>query len=255
MARAHRGRSRIGKIVTWITLVLVAIFGIEIGLALSVSPRPDPVQLLNEALTAAGRSAAFHYRAVWRAGAFSQMVVGDARTSSGSESVSVGGSQFSVVLTGQVAYFKGDVVAVRDQLGLPAPTARQSAGEWIALSESDSPYSSVAEGLTTSAALLQVLIAPSATFQAHPHDGVLFSRITGRVPHGPVAAGSARLDLVPDSKLPVLFTAHGSSGGQPWSSTIAFSRWGERTVINAPAGALPFSSLTSSASTTTMPSK
>jgi hypothetical protein len=255
MARTPGVQARTTRIATWVTLALVAFLGIEIGLATTQSPSvpaPGPVQLLHEALTAAGASDAFHYRAVWSADGFSQTVVGDARSSSGSESVSVGGDQFTVVYTGQEAYFEGVSAALRDQLGLPAATASVDAGKWISLQPSDGPFPSVEEGVTTSAALAQVLIAPSATSSAHRTHGVLVSRITGRIPHGRVVTGWARLDLVSRSKLPATYSAHGSGGGQSWSSTITFSRWGENNAIKAPAAALPFSSLQGSA---TLPGK
>lgn len=239
-------RERTTRIATWVTLALVAVLGTEIGLAVTQSPKarsPGPVQLLQEALTAARTEHAFHYRAVWNADGVSQIVVGDARPSSGSESVSVGGDRFTVIFTDQVEYFEGDATALRDQLGLPAQTASASAGKWISLQQSDGPYPSVDEGLTTSAALAQVVIAPSAASPAHRTHGVLLSRITGRIPHGTVVTGSARLDLLARSKLPDVYFAHGSEGGQPWSSTIAFSRWGDSNVLDAPTGALPFSSL------------
>ncbi|MGD0381641.1 MAG: hypothetical protein ABSC30_16840 [Acidimicrobiales bacterium] len=246
MARTPGGRARTTRIAMWFTLALVALFGAEIGLATSQSPRvraPGPIQLLNETFRAAGRSDAFHYRAVWRADGVLQVVVGDARPSSGSESVAVGNDRFSVVYTGQEAYFEGVAAALRDQLGLPATTASADAGKWISLQQSDGPFPSVEEGVTTSAALGQVLIAPSAISPAHRTHGVLLTRITGRIPHGRVVTGSARLDLLTRSKLPAAYSAHGSGGGQSWSSTITFSRWGANNAIEAPAGALPFSSL------------
>lgn len=246
MARAPGVRERTTRIASWVTLALVAILGTEIGLAVTQSPKarsPGPVQLLQEALTAARTENAFHYRAVWDADGVSQIVVGDARPSSGSESVSVGGDSFTVIFTDQLEYFQGDVTALRDQLGLPAPTAVASAGKWISLQQSDGPFPSVGEGITTSAALAQVVMAPFATWPAHRIHGVLLSRITGRIPHGKVVTGSAQLDLLARSKLPEAYFAHGSEGGQPWSSTIAFSRWGDSTALVAPTGARPFSSI------------
>jgi hypothetical protein len=192
---------------------------------------------------AAGGSDAFHYRAVWRADGVSQIVVGDARPSSGSESVSVGDDRFSVVYTGQEAYFEGVAAALRDQLGLPATTASADAGKWISLQPSDGPFPSVEGGVTTSAALAQVLIAPSSISPAHRTHGLLLSRITGRIPHGRVVTGWARLDLLSRSKLPAAYSAHGSDGGQSWSSTITFSGWGLNSAIKVPAMSLPLSSL------------
>ena len=243
MARASGRQARGARLATWFTLALVVALSTEIGLAFSQSPAASPGQILQEALTAAGRTDAFHYRAVWRADGVSQVIDGDARPASGSESVVVGGDRFSVVFTGRVVYFEGNADAVRDQLGLQPAKASIFAGRWVSIDESDSPFPSVEEGLTTSAALAQVLIAPSSDAPLRRPNGLEISRITGHVPHGRHLTGSARLDLVARSRLPVEYVAGGSLGGQPWSSTIAFSRWGDDSGVTAPAGALPFASL------------
>ena len=251
MARTPGVRARTTRIATGITIALVAVFGTEIGLAATESPSvrpPGPVQVLREAMTAAGAAHAFHYRSVWSADGFSQIVVGDARPSSGEESVSVGTDHFTAIVTGQTEYFEGDAAALRDQLGLSAAKASENAGRWISLQPSDGPYPSIEAGVTTSAALAQVLIAPFATSPARRTRGVLVSQVTGRIPHGRLVTGSARLDLMARSKLPSAYAAHGSDNGQPWSSTIVFSRWGEKIAINAPTMALSFSSLQGAAS-------
>jgi hypothetical protein len=244
MIRTHARRAPITKVAIWVALALVAIVGIDNGLALiQSSPAPNPVEILQEALSVAGAADAFGYHAVWRADGVSQIVVGHARPSSGSESVSVSGDQFSVISTGQIVYFEGDATALRDQLGLAAATASKNAGKWISLQESDGPFLSVDEGLTTSAALAQIVIAPSATSAERRAHGLLLSRITGRIPHGGVVTGSASLDVTSRTKLPVSYSAEGNYGGERWSSTIGFSHWGEKSAVKAPASAIPFSSL------------
>lgn len=242
MATGLGERVRRTSVATWVIVALVAFFGTEFSLAFR-SPAPTPVQLLQEVLTAAGAADTCHYEAVWRADGISQIVVGDARPSSGSESVSVGADRFSVVFTGQAAYFDGDAAALRDQLGFGAAAASADSGKWISLQQSDGPYPDVEEGLTTSAALAQVMMAPYSVSPPHRTHGVLLSRISGRIPHGRVVMGSASLDVLSRSKLPELYSARGSDGGRPWSATIVFSHWGENVKLRAPTQALPFTSL------------
>lgn len=230
-----------GKVSTWVTLAIVAYIGIQLGLSLQTAP-PSPVQVLTKALTAAGGSDAVHYRGVWNADGVSQIVMGDARPTSGSESVAVGSDQFTMILADHVVYIEGNAAALRDELGLPAATASMNVGRWIWLSPTDGPYTSVGDDLTTSAALAQIVIAPFFTSSVHGERGTLLTRLTGRIPHGRFLTGSARLDLVPRSNLPTSYFAGGSSGG-PWSNTIAFSRWGDEVPVKAPMGAIPFSSL------------
>jgi hypothetical protein len=247
MARTAGARARARRITTWVTVALLAVLGTEFGLAATESPTlrvPGPSGLLREAFGAAAAAGTFHYRAVWRAGGVSQVVVGDAGPSSGVQSVTIGSEGFTVIVTAGMAYVEGDAAALRDQLGLPTATATAAAGRWVALGPADGPYPSIEqEGVTTSGALAQVLMAPAATSSVRGSHGVLVARIIGRIPHGGVSTGSARLDVAARSGLPASYAAHGSNGGQPWSSTIAFSRWGEHVAESAPAGAVPFASL------------
>ncbi|HYA67691.1 MAG TPA: hypothetical protein VED63_03065, partial [Acidimicrobiales bacterium] len=118
---------------------------------------------------------------------------------------------------------------------------------WISLRESDGPYPLLEEGLTTSAALAQIVIFPVSTSPTISAHGVRLFVVTGQIPHGQVTTGSARLDFMARSKLPARYSARGSNDGQPWSTTITFSHWGETSSVDAPTGALPFSSLQGSA--------
>lgn len=249
MAKTARTRKRITNVVTWVTLVIVAALGTEIALAATQTrptPSPSPLQLVQKALTAADKEAAFHYRSVWSSDGFSQVVVGDARPSSGTQSVSVGPDRFTVVCFDRIVLFKGDADALRDQLGLVAATATKVAGQWIALTPSDGPYQDLEDSVTTSTALEEVRIAPRRSSPARRVDGVEVSRITGEFPAvmtGQVVTGSARLDLLAGSDLPTAYAAGGSNAGQPWSTTVTFSRWGDRSAITPPTTKVSYSLL------------
>jgi len=249
MAKTAGTRKGTTKVVTWVTLVIAAALGTEIGLAATQThptPGPNPAQLVQKALTAAGREAAFHYRAVWSSNGFSQVVVGDARPSSGTQSVSVGPDRFTVVCIDRIALFNGDADALRDQLGLVAATATKVAGEWIALTPSDGPYQYLEDSVTTSTALAQVRIAPLRSSPTRLVGGVEVSRITGQFPAamtGQAVSGSAHLDLAARSDLPTAYAAGGSNAEQPWSSTVTFSRWGDHSAISPPTTKLSYSLL------------
>ena len=241
------------RVVTWVTVAIVGAIGAEIALASTGSAppprlRPDQVasRMTRAALGAAGAAGTFHYRAVWQTGGSTQTIVGDAAPSAGTQAVEVGGSRFAVVVADQVVYVTGNVEALHDQLGLAPATASADAGRWIALAQADGPYQSMEEGVTTAAALSQVLIAPRRTSTDRRAHGMVLSRVTGRIPPGTpgqVIAGSATLDVAARTTLPAAYTAGGSDGGQPWSSSITFSRWGERMAVTPPADALPYSAL------------
>lgn len=239
---------RISGIATGVTLALVAALGLEIALAATApttKAAPSPSQILNDSLVTAAATANFHYRAVWQTSGLTQTIVGDARLSSGTQSVSVGGARFSAELVDQVVYFRGNPAALRDQLGLPTTTASADAEKWISLQQSDEPYQAIEEGLTTETALSQVLIVPRTVSPGHPAPGMSV-RINGQIPPGTrnqVVTGSARLDVSARTKLPSSYLARGSNGGQPWSASITFTRWGEDVPVTTPAGALSFGSL------------
>jgi hypothetical protein len=247
-------RRRITGVTTWVTLALVVALGIEIALAATAPAAKsvvEPSQVLQDSLVAAGASASFHYRATWHTNGLTQTIVGDVGLSSGTRSVSVGGTQFSAVLVDRVVYFRGNAAALRDQLGLPAISASSDTEKWISLQQSDGPYQSIEEGLTTGTALSQVLIVPRAVSADHRGPGAGAVRITGRIPPGTrnqVVTGSARLDVAAHSKLPSTYVAHGRNGGQPWSASITFTRWGEIVPMSAPTGALSFGSVPVAAS-------
>ena len=240
---------RISGVATWVTFILVAAIGLEIALAATAPPTkaaPQPSQILRDSLVVAGARADFHYRARWQTGGLTQTIVGDARLSSGTQSVSVDGARFNAELVDQVVYVRGDAAALRNQLGLPPTTASSDAGKWISLQQSDGPYQSIEEGLTTETALSQVLIVPRAVTASRGTKGALSVRITGPIPPGTpnqVVTGSARLDVSARTKLPSSYLARGSNGGQPWSASITFTRWGEDVPVTTPPAALPFGSL------------
>jgi hypothetical protein len=248
-----RRRRRITGVATWVTLTLVVAIGLEIALAAtspSIKAAPKPAKILSDSLVAAGGAASFHYRAVWQTGGMTQTIVGDAGLSSGMQSVSFGGAQFSVVLIDRVIYVRGDSAALRDQLGLATTTASADAGKWIALQQSDGPYQSIEQGVTTETALSQILIAPRV-LSTHLHRGSRTLRIAGPIPpgtRGQVITGSARLDMAARSKLPSLYLGHGRNGGQPWSASITFTQWGEGVPVTPPPAALPYGSLLATAS-------
>ena len=229
------------RVTTWVVIGVALYVGIALALSFKVRA-PSPVQLLEQALRAAGSSNAVHYQAAWSAGGVSQLVVGDARPASGSETVSVGAQRYTVVYTDHVAYVKGDAVALRDELGLPAATASASGGKWISILPSDRPYPFVEEGLTTSAALAQVLIAPFSTSTVHEGHGAAVTRITGGIPHGQAVTGSAHLDLSRRSSPPCTRPMD-PSGARRGRARSPLPTGESASRSNAPVGAIPFSSL------------
>jgi hypothetical protein len=240
---------------TAVTLALMIVIGTEIALAAtgaSTSHGVTPSELLRRSLGAAESAGSFHYDATWQTNGLVQSIVGDARLSSGTQSVSVGGGHFISVLTGTVVYVQGDDTALRHQLGLLSATATATARarKWISIRQSDGPYPSMESGLTTESVLAQVVIRPSATASITPRHRPRLVRISGSIPsgsHDQVITGSARLDVAARSDLPSAYSARGRNGGQPWSVSIIYTRWGEHVQLPSPRDPLPYASLNSTA--------
>lgn len=242
MTDAGRRRGWVARLIRWGAVVVVGAVALAVGVSAGRRPAPTPNQLLDQVLVASDSADAFHYASVWRSDGVSQTVVGDARPLSGSASISVGTDRYSVILADGTVFLRGNAAALGHQLGLPAAVATRAAGRWIAVGPTDAPFPALAEGLTTTDGLAQILIAPRTSSATSSRAGPE-SVITGGIPHGDRVLGSASLATRSRSNLPVTYASHGSVGGQVWASSITFSRWNEGSAIDAPVTAVPYSTL------------
>ena len=252
---------RTGLIALAVGLAVVILIGGG-GLAFLVTSAPGPnasspaaKQLTRVALRAIIDAGSFHYVSTFTSAGMTQTTVGDAGSTSGRQVITIGPDTFTVLVDGTSCYFQGNERQMVEQLGLPVAVASTYAGQWISLAPSDTPYQSVSVAVTTRSALRSnIAFAPHEESGTSVRSGYRVVRITGsmtnQVQAGQTvkAKGTATLYVTASHPhLPVEYTENGklTTGGQTNEGklVITFSRWGEHVSVNAPSGAVSYSSL------------
>ena len=205
--------------------------------------------LYQQAVASTRASTGFHYVAV-TAGGYPQTIVGDAGQSGGSQAITFdsnyGAEQFTLLLVGTTVYFKGNVPAIEDQLGVSAASATSVDGKWVSVVGGNGPYTILQPGITAgSQAKLTLALTPKSSTRVTDAGGVTATRISGAVPPtNNLPAGTGTLDVAPRTDLPIIDTSTISVGVVVLTSTTTFSAWGTAPSVSAPTGAVAWSSLT-----------
>lgn len=204
--------------------------------------------LYQQAITATQNSTGFHYRAV-SLGGDAQTIVGEAGQSGGRQDItfvsSYGTEKFTLLLVGSTVYFQGNAPAAEDQLGVTAVAAPSVASKWISVATGDGPYSVVEPGITAASQATQMPLTPESSSRITLAGGRQATRVSGIVP--PTAnspAGTGSLDIAPSTDLPITYRSTVSAGAVVLTFTTTFSAWGTAPTVNAPTGAVAWSSLT-----------
>jgi hypothetical protein len=205
--------------------------------------------LYQQAVASTRASTGFHYVAV-TAGGYPQTIVGDAGQSGGSQAITFdsnyGAEQFTLLLVGTTVYFKGNVPAIEDQLGVSAASATSVDGKWVSVVGGNGPYTILQPGITAgSQAKLTLALTPESSTRVTDAGGVTATRISGVVPPmNNLPAGTGTLDVAPRTDLPIIDRSTISVGVVVLTSTTTFSAWGTAPSVSAPTGAVAWSSLT-----------
>jgi hypothetical protein len=205
--------------------------------------------LYQQAVTATGASAGFHYDAV-STGSDAQTIVGDAGQANGRQAITFdsgyGAEQFTLLLLGSTVYFQGNAPAVEDQLGVTTATAASVAGKWVSVKSGDGPYSVLQPGITTQSQAGEMPLTAESSAKVTGPGGAAATKITGVVPASAnVPAGTGTLLIASSSDLPITYTSTVSAGGTTLTFSTTFSNWGTAPSVSAPTGTvLAWSSLT-----------
>jgi len=209
--------------------------------------------LYQQAVTATGASTGFHYVAV-STGGDAQTIVGDAGLTSGRQAITFvsnyGTEQFTLLLVGTTVYFQGNTPAIEDQLGVSAATAPGLQNKWVSVVSGDGgahgPYSVLQPGITSSSQSSQMPLAAESSSKLTA-GGFSAIRISGIVPAvNGIPAGTGSLVIQQNSDLPITYTSSVSDGGTVLDFNTTFSAWGTPPTVSAPAGAVAWSTLTTS---------
>ena len=208
-------------------------------------------RLVSGALAAAGRAGSFHYVSSSTGGGISQTTVGDAGPTGGRQLITVNGDTFTVLVVGADAYFRGDALAMVQNLGIPASVARAHSGQWISLTTADAPYQSVYAAVKTSDALRDnITFSPRAELGTSTVAGQKVIAVQGAMQgiQGQPAHGTGTLYLAAGGRhLPVRYVESGTVGRGTNTTSLRFqfdfSAWGRAVAVVPPPSPVPFSAL------------
>jgi hypothetical protein len=204
--------------------------------------------LYQQAVASTRASSGFHYVAV-SAGGAAQTIVGEAGQSEGSQTITFdsnyGAEQFTLLLVGTTVYFKGNVPAVEDQLGVSAASATSVEGKWVSVVRGNGPYIVLQPGITAASQASEMALTPESSAGVTDAGGVAATRISGIIPAtNNLPAGTGSLDIAPRTDLPIIYRSTISGGVVVLTFTTTFSAWGIAPSVSAPTGAIAWSSLT-----------
>lgn len=203
-----------------------------------------PNLILAEARAAAETAGSVHFVQTGRTTQETGLNVADAASSVGRDVMTLSdGGQATVLVTGDVAYLRANLVALTGYFLLPDATASRIAGRWISVRSSTAGYQQLWKGLSFEMTTGSVLGAftpagPLTKTATRTVDGRLVVGVRGKVPPGTGAAPGATETLyvaATGEPLPV-------SCQEVYRSTevtTAFSRWGETVHVTAPPGVTP----------------
>jgi hypothetical protein len=206
-----------------------------------------PKEVLASALAAAKTSGSFHYELTATGSTSSQSIVGDASATEGRQVISEGTLKIQAELIGKVVYIEGNSGGLENEMGFSSSEASTYAGKWIAISPTDSPYSSITETVTLPDALTELepeghLTLTSATTRSgRPAVGV-----RGGLPNTSSASVKGSVVIYVSTASPTValaFSGQATSSGVKETDKGTFTNWGKRLNLTAPTGAVAFSSL------------
>ena len=234
--------------------------GIGIGAAIApTSPAAVANALVNQAIAAATRAGTYHYVDLSTVGGVQDDIKGDAAPHGGQQLIRQAcapvktattsrTSIFELRLVRGVVYFRGNLVAAVDELGVPAARAAPVAGKWVKVVKGDGPYHTFEVGITTRSNISQLRTTivptssrpvPGSSPSATEVLGALFTtKKTGQT------QGTVALVMDASSGLPRTLHASALTGtGDRYTLTWTFSRYGEKVHVVAPPSPVPYSSL------------
>jgi hypothetical protein len=239
--------NRAGKVIAvFLGVVLIAAaVGIPVFLVTRQSPAAQASSLYEKSMKVAGSSAGFHYVSTWTGGGEPVTTYANDGTQVITEPTDYGNEQYDVLLASdQTLYFKGNAPALEDELGVSVSTAPGLAGQWVSVQPADGPYQAEQAGLTVASEVGITGFVATSTEQVTGAGGVKLTRITGTVPASEYSSSATvRVDISPSSDLPASIVMSFSDGTV---NTMTFTGWGTAPSVPVPAGAVAWSTLTTS---------
>ncbi len=215
---------------------------------------PAARKVLRQAFAATIKAGSFHYVATLTGSTQNTTATGDAGNGSGRQDWSTidsnGTARFTVIVVGTACYFRGDALAMVENLGVSSAAAAAHAEQWISLAQGDQPYASVYAAVNTRDALSEnVAIKPqklgSTTVAGRKAETVSGTLTQVSIPGQtvPKQTGTGMLEVSAATHRPIRFTERSTASGQKTSFVMTFSRFGEAVTETAPQGAVSYASI------------
>jgi hypothetical protein len=209
-----------------------------------------PKEVLASALAAAKKSGSFHYALTATGSTSSQSIVGDASTSEGRQVISEGALKIQAELIKKVVYIEGNSGGLENEMGFSSSEATTYAGKWIAISPTDSPYSSITETVTLPNALTELEPAGHLTLtSATTRSGLPAVGVRGGLPNTGSASVKGSVVIYVSTATPTValaFSGKATSSGVTETDKGTFTHWGKRLDLTAPTSVVAYSSLPAS---------
>jgi hypothetical protein len=241
-ARAARGLAAGLAGLSWLVL-LAGCGGSQPAAQGGVASMP-PSLILAEARAAAETAGSVHYVQTGRTSRETGRNIANTAASMGRDLMTLSdGAQATVLVRGNVAYLRANLVALTAFFLLPAATAARMANRWVSVRSGTSADRQLWDDLSfemTTGSVLGALtpVGPLRRTPTSRVDGHLVVGVHGKVRPGTGAApGSTETFYVAATGLPLPVSCtevYGSS-----EVTTAFSRWGETVQVTAPPGTIP----------------
>jgi len=207
-------------------------------------------QVLAAALAAADTAGSDHYVLDTAEDSQKETATADYAPNEAHELLAVGTQQVEVLYVAGVAYVRGNAGGLESAMGLKPATATAYAERWIAVTPSNSLYSSLVKTTTLNSTLQSLKPTGKLTFTPPTTiEGRQALGVQGGLPPGTASGvtGSTVLYVAATKPtVPLEFKGDAVVSGSPVTSKALFTRWGQALHLSAPATSVPLSTVTAS---------
>jgi hypothetical protein len=219
-------------------LLLSAAIGVVVSWPSASAPTESAAALRTQAISASENAGWVHVTAL--------NTTGDVGPGEGSQVIqSSDQGNADVVFVGGVAYLRADATFLVSGLQLPSAVAADGANRWLSFQPTDPDFLQISAGLTTRSLITEAIPSGEVRLAGETTmDGQRVIGLTGlQDVLGTVSASQTAWVAAAAPHRIVASVAHAHNSGISVSTTLTFSRWGERVTVGAPDGAVPFVSI------------
>jgi len=205
-------------------------------------------QVVALARAAAAKEGSFHFVDQTGSGSSAQILTGDISGAAAAEEANSPSGVLQVRLVGSTIYINATASTLIYSMKLSATTASAHAGQWISLETTDAPYQTAAKALDAGAELNSYI--PSGNLKLGSVTTLRGRNVLAVSGTAPPSAGAhvvATLFVSTTAPfVPVGGTLTGTGAQKSQGEEVGFTAWGETVRPPVPAGAVAYSTISSS---------